>query len=116
MEKLIGSFSPSRKLPDGLGLQGEQLDLAKAHINIAKSVTKHFYALRAHGYSDDQIIKDMPGKIGVAADAIKVYVRVHKYYSAPTNPKRTEFAYFFLCAVGMYKLNAFIPSFLACIS
>lgn len=109
MEKLIGSFSPSRKLPDGLGLQGEQLDLAKAHINIAKSVTKHFDALRGRGYSVDQIIKEMHNTLGVVPGAIRHYVKLHKFYSAPANPKHTEFKYYFLCAVGMRKLNAFAP-------
>lgn len=109
MEKLIGSFSPSRKLPDGLGLQGEQLDLAKAHINIAKSVTKHFDALRGRGYNDPQIIERMSKTLGMLSDVIRAFVKVHKFYSAPTDSRHTEFKYFFLCAVGMHKLSAFVP-------
>ena len=109
MEKLIGSFSPSRKLPDGLGLQGEELDLAKAHINIAKSVTKHFDALRGRGYSDPQIIERMSKTLGMLSDVIRAFVKIHKFYSAPTDPQHIKFKYFFLCAVGMHKLGAFIP-------
>lgn len=62
-----------------------------------------------YGQRDEDVVARVSKVLSTSPDAVKVYVKVHKTYRAPSDPTHVSFEYFFLYTVGLRKLNAFVP-------